>query len=171
MRNAHYIIFTVLFFGQMIFAQQEKNMGTEVVNVVKPYSATISDAFKVKETPPLDDEDNAPKQQIQYNIFSFPVASTFTPAKGKAASVDKIKKEKLYNNYATLGFGNYATAIGELFITENFNRNEYVGGMFRHHSSQGGIKRNLDEFAHAAFVVLESSGGDFDDYHRIFAGL
>ncbi|MDY0089510.1 MAG: TonB-dependent receptor [Flavobacteriaceae bacterium] len=118
-------------------------MGTEVVNVVKPYSATISDAFKVKETPPLDDEDNAPKQQIQYNIFSFPVASTFTPSKGKAASVDKTKKEKLYNNYATLGFGNYATAIGELFITENFNRNEYVGGMFRHHSSQGGIK-NVD---------------------------
>lgn len=143
MRNAHYIIFTVLFFGQMVFAQQEKNMGTEVVNVVKPYSATISDAFKVKETPPLDDEDNAPKQQIQYNIFSFPVASTFTPSKGKAASVDKTKKEKLYNNYATLGFGNYATAIGELFITENFNRNEYVGGMFRHHSSQGGIK-NVD---------------------------
>lgn len=143
MRNAHYIIFTVLFFGQMVFAQQEKNIGTEVVNVVKPYSATISDAFKVKETPPLDDEDNAPKQQIQYNIFSFPVASTFTPAKGKAASVDKTKKEKLYNNYATLGFGNYATAIGELFITENFNRNEYVGGMFRHHSSQGGIK-NVD---------------------------
>jgi outer membrane receptor protein involved in Fe transport len=127
----------------MVFAQQEKNMGTEVVNVVKPYSATISDAFKVKETPPLDDEDNAPKQQIQYNIFSFPVASTFTPSKGKAASVDKTKKEKLYNNYATLGFGNYATAIGELFITENFNRNEYVGGMFRHHSSQGGIK-NVD---------------------------
>jgi hypothetical protein len=44
------------------------------------------------------------KKLIQYNIFSFPVASTFTPAKGKAAGVDKIEKEKLYNNYATLGF-------------------------------------------------------------------
>lgn len=139
MRFTPYIIIA-LFFGQMIFAQQDKNLGTEVVNVVKPYSATVSDAFKVKETPSLDDEDNAPKQEIQYNIFSFPVASTFTPAKGKAASVDKTKKEKLYNNYATLGFGNYGTLIGELFVTENFNRNEYVGGMFRHHSSQGGIK-------------------------------
>lgn len=129
----------LLLFSITLFAQKE-NLGTEVVNVVKPYTATISDAFKVKETPSLDDDDNAPKQQIQYNIFSFPVASTFTPAKGKAASVDKTKKEKLYNNYATLGFGNYGNAIGELFVTENFNRNEYVGAMLRHHSSQGGIK-------------------------------
>ncbi|HTO34823.1 MAG TPA: hypothetical protein VLZ72_01175, partial [Flavobacterium sp.] len=152
-------------------------MGTEVVNVVKPYSATISDAFKVKETPPLDDEDNAPKQQIQYNIFSFPVASTFTPAKGKAASVDKIKKEKLYNNYATLGFGNYATAIGELFITENFNRNEYVGGMFRHHSSQGGIKNvDLDDKFYNTSVDLTygnhnrdiSWNADLGYQHQIF---
>lgn len=119
--------------------KKDENIGTEVVNVVKPYTPTISDAFKVKETPVMEDDDNTQKEEIKYNIFSFPVASTFTPAKGKAAGVEKEKKEKLYNNYATLGFGNYGTINAELFITENISRNEYVGGMLRHLSSQGGI--------------------------------
>lgn len=130
-----------LFAGlQVGFAQKkDENIGTEVVNVVKPYTPTISDAFKVKETPTLEDEDNTKKEEIKYNIFSFPVASTFTPAKGRAAAVDKTKQEKLYKNYATLGVGNYGTLNAELFVTENLNRNEYVGGMLRHLSSQGGI--------------------------------
>jgi hypothetical protein len=43
------------------------------------------------------------KETIKYSIFSFPVASTFTPSKGKAEGVDKTKQEHMYNNYATLG--------------------------------------------------------------------
>ncbi len=130
-----------LFAGlQTTFAQKkDENIGTEVVNVVKPYTPTISDAFKVKETPTLEDDDNTKKEEIKYNIFSFPVASTFTPSKGRAATVDKAKQEKLYKNYATLGVGNYGTVNAELFVTENLNKNEYVGGMLRHISSQGGI--------------------------------
>ncbi|WP_306352827.1 TonB-dependent receptor [Flavobacterium sp. '19STA2R22 D10 B1'] len=137
-------IFTIAFFTislQTAWAQKkDENLGTEVINVVKPYTPTISDAFKVKETPSLDDEDNTKKEEIKYNIFSFPVASTFTPAKGKAANVDKSKQEKLFNNFASIGIGNYGTLNAELFVTENLNRNEYVGGMLRHQSSQGGIK-------------------------------
>lgn len=119
--------------------KKDENIGTEVVNVVKPYTPTISDAFKVKEIPVIEDEDNSKKEVIEYNIFSFPVASTFTPSKGKAAGVDRPQREKLYNNYATLGVGNYGTINAELFVTETLNRNEYVGGMLRHLSSQGGI--------------------------------
>ena len=135
------IAFVFLFAGlQTAFAQKkDENIGTEVVNVVKPYTPTISDAFKVKETPTLEDDDNTKKEEIKYNIFSFPVASTFTPAKGRAAAVDKSKQEKLFSNYATLGIGNYGTLNAELFVTENLNKNEYVGGMLRHISSQGGI--------------------------------
>jgi len=126
--------------------KKDENIGTEVVNVVKPYTPTISDAFKVKETPPVEDEDNSKKADIQYNIFSFPVASTFTPSKGRAASVDKTPQEKIYKNFASLALGNYGTINGELFITENVGENGYVGGMLRHLSSNGGIKEvDLDD--------------------------
>ena len=142
MKNTKYIVVGIIAFAsQLSFAQvKDDSIGSEVVNIVKPYTPTISDAFKVKETPLIEDEDNVQKEVIEYNIFSFPVASTFTPAKGKAAGLDKAEKVKLYNNYATLGFGNYPTINAELFITENLSRNTYIGGMLRHLSSQGGIK-------------------------------
>ena len=138
--NISTIVLVVIGFQFSFSQKKDENIGSEVVNIVKPYTPTISDAFKVKETPVLEDEEEQKKETIQYNIFSFPVASTFTPAKGKAAGVDKTEKEKLYNNYATLGFGNYPTINAELFITQNLSRSNYVGGMFRHLSSQGGIK-------------------------------
>ena len=126
---------------QFSFAQKkDENIGTEVVNVVKPYTPTISDAFKVKEIPSLEDADNSKKEDIKYNFFSFPVASTFVPIKGRAANVDKSQAEKLYKNFANLGLGNYTSLNAELFVTENISDHEYIGGMFRHLSSQGGIK-------------------------------
>ena len=142
MKKLKVIAVVIVVFGiQFSFSQvKDENIGSEVVNIVKPYTPTISDAFKVKEIPSLADEDNHKKETIQYNIFSFPVASTFTPSKGTAATVDPQEKEKLFSNYATLGFGNYGTANAELFITKNISRTSYVGGMLRHLSSQGGIK-------------------------------
>ncbi len=129
------------------FAQKKgENIGTEVVNVVKPYTPTISDAFKIKEIPVLDDEGNAQKETLKYNIFSFPVASTFTPSKGKAEGVEKEKQEHLFTNYATFGVGNYQTLNAELFVTQDISATDYVGGMLRHLSSQGGIKNvELDD--------------------------
>lgn len=145
------IAFVFLLAGlQSAWAQKkDENIGTEVVNVVKPYTPTISDAFKVKETPSLDDEETAKKETIKYNIFSFPVASTFTPSKGRAASVDKTAQERLFKNYVTFGIGNYLNANAELFVTENVGQSGYVGGMLRHFSSQGGIKDLVldDKFA------------------------
>lgn len=142
MKKLKVIAVVLVVFGiQFSFSQvKDENIGSEVVNIVKPYTPTISDAFKVKEIPSLADEDAHKKETIQYNIFSFPVASTFTPSKGTAATVDSQEKEKLFSNYATLGFGNYGTANAELFITKNISRTSYVGGMLRHLSSQGGIK-------------------------------
>lgn len=146
MKNLKYIL-AIAVFSQVVSAQKkDENIGTEVVNVVKPYSPTISDAFKVKETPSFDDDETSKKENIKYNIFSFPVASTFTPNKGKAANVEKSAQEKLYNNYITLGAGNYGTANVELFVTENVSNTDYFGGMLRHLSSQGGIKNvTLDD--------------------------
>ena len=153
-------IITTLCLVQFSFAQKkDDNIGTEVVNVVKPYTPSISDAFKVKETPTLDDEETSKKENIQYNIFSFPVASTFAPSKGKAANVDKSAEEKIFSNYLTLAAGNYGTINAELFITENISNTDYFGGMLRHSSSQGGIKDVVldDKFFNTALDLTYGS--------------
>lgn len=130
------LLTSILSFGQ----KKDENIGTEVVNVVKPYTPSVSDAFKVKETPSLDDEETTKMENVKYNIFSFPVASTFAPTKGKAAAVEREKQEELFKNFASLGGGNYGTAVAELFVTENISETAYFVAMLRHLSSQGGIK-------------------------------
>jgi hypothetical protein len=131
----------LLLISQFSFAQKKEQIGTETVNVVKPYVPAISDAFKAKEaTPSAEEEEMAKKEAVKYSIFSFPVASTFTPSKGKAEGVEREKQVHLFKNYASIGLGNYGRFIGELFVNEDLNTTDYVAGMLRHHSSQGGIK-------------------------------
>ncbi|MBC7607239.1 MAG: TonB-dependent receptor [Burkholderiales bacterium] len=157
-----YTLFLLLFVAGVqtaISQKKEENIGTEVVNVVKPYTPTISDAFKVKETPALEDDDNTKKEVIKYSIFSFPVASTFAPSKGRAAGVDKSAAETLYKNYVIGGVGNYLTLFGELYVTENIGDNDYVSGMVKHLSSQGGIKEvaSKDSYLNSAIDLTYGS--------------
>lgn len=134
-----------------VFAQErtKDTIDDQIVNVVKPYTPTISDAFKIKDTPKLNDSSTVKKKEVKYNIFSIPVASTFTPAKGKAAKVDKAKYVKLYDNYASLGVGTYTSILGEVYLNHELSSGENVGGYFSHHSSAGGIESLLldDDFS------------------------
>ncbi|OEJ98973.1 TonB-dependent receptor [Flavivirga aquatica] len=124
------------------FSQRKENdtLNTGVIDVVKPYAPTVSDAFKVKEVPHLNDETTQVKKEVKYNIFSFPVASTFTPAKGKAEVIEKKPLPNLYNNYATLGVGSYKTLLGEVYFNHPISRNENIGGYISNHSSLGDIE-------------------------------
>ena len=142
MKYQIHITFLLTLTAVFALSSQERTkdtIDTDVVNVVKPYTPTISDAFKIKETPNLNDSTIQKKKEIKYNIFSIPVASTFTPAKGKAATVTKEKPPVLFDNYASLGVGTYTTILGEVYLNHALSRNETVGGYLSHHSSGGGI--------------------------------
>jgi len=130
----------LIFSVNVISAQEDDNLGTEVVNIVKPYTPTISDAFKVKENPLIKDSIATKKKEVNYTIFSVPVASTFTPAKGKSTSIEKIKPLKLFDNYAILGIGNYTNLVAEFYSNFEISSTDNIGLSFKHNSSQGGIK-------------------------------
>jgi len=151
---------------------QEKELDPEVVNIVKPYAPTISDAFKVKETPSLNDSVSTAKKDVKYSIFSVPVASTFTPAKGKATNVEKAKPVKLYDNYATLGFGNYTSILGELYSNFEISRTDNAGFFFRHNSSQGDIKGvKLDNRYYDTSLDANYTSRQRDVTYRLDAGV
>lgn len=132
------------------FAQEkdkESELGTEVVEIVKPYSPSITDAFKIKAIPQSTDSVSGEKKTVTYEINSVPVASTFTPEKGRAANVERPKREKLFANYAKLGVGNYTNILGEAALNFDISREENASLFFRHNSSQGNIKDAvLDDF-------------------------
>ncbi|MDB4292959.1 TonB-dependent receptor [Maribacter sp.] len=132
------------FFGivSVTFGQddEEKDLGTETVTVTKAYSPTISDAFKIKSFPNLNDSIVLQKKKIEYNIFSVPVASTFSPAKGKASTVTKIPPPELYNSYASAGGGNPANILAKFYTSRTLDRESgYTVGL-EHNSSRGNIK-------------------------------
>lgn len=164
-----YLVMSLLFTATSLYAQDP--IGTEVINVVRPYTPTVADAFKIKETPVSIDSLNMEKQQVQYSIFSVPVASTFVPAKGKATMLERKRPDKYYNNYVTLGFGNYTTALGELFATFEVDRDAEVSLFFKHNSSQGGIKEvQLDDHYFDTSLDLNYSGSTRDMIYNLGFG-
>ena len=141
MYNKHIFALIFLTLGfQVVFAQEEeKDLGTETVTVTKAYTPTVSDAFKIKSVPNMNDSIVLQKKPITYSIFSVPVASTFTPTKGTASKVERLPPPVLYNSYASLGAGLYGNILGEFYTSRTINRDENFDIGFNHLSSRGGI--------------------------------
>lgn len=168
-----YILYTVfILIGTFGFAQEDENIGTEVINVVKPYTPTISDAFKVKEVPVVNDNKELAKKLVIYVIQSVPVASTFTPAKGKAAGVEKQEPKKLYNNFASLAVGNYLNVLGEFYATLPINNTDNFTIGLNHHSTQGEIEGvQLDDKFYDTDLSLVYAKRDKDLSYQIEGGF
>ena len=132
------LILSMFLIGGVLFAQDP--IDSETVTVVKPYTPTVKDANKIKQTPGRSDSVRTQKRPVKYSIFSVPVASTFTPAKGRATTLKRERRIKVYDNYASLGFGNYGNLLAEFYSNLEVNRSDNFGIYVSHNSSQGGIK-------------------------------
>ncbi|WP_338039310.1 hypothetical protein [Maribacter litopenaei] len=133
--------FILLMGLQMVHSQDETDdLGTETVTVTKAYTPTVSDAFKIKSMPNINDSIVLQKKKINYSIFSVPVASTFTPSKGTASRVERIPPPELFNTYASAGGGNYGNATAEFYTTREVDRDATFDLGFNHNSSRGKIE-------------------------------
>jgi len=156
------------------YAQETKTdtLRTEEILVVKPYTPAISDAFKVKSNPKIDTVSTIQKEKVNYSIFSIPVASTFTPSKGKAKGVVKEPKERLFENYISAGFGNFTSPLFEAYLHTGDPRYSDLGIFINHHSSEGGIK-DLQLNDNFADTKINGYYKQFDRYYnwQINAGV
>ena len=97
-----------LFFTLIVFAQEEEeDLGTQEVTVIKSYTPSLQDVFKLRESPKIIDSIVSPKKKVNYEIFSVPVASTFVPSKGTARKLQPKKTKPQFNSKASLAFGNF----------------------------------------------------------------
>lgn len=129
-----------------VHAQEKESVGTEVVNVVKAFDPTVNTASKIRKMPVINDSLTTKRKQIDYTIFSVPVASTFTPAKGKATGLKKAPREELFNSYVSLALGNYTAADLDAYTSLSINRDQSFDVSLHHNSSQGGLDQvNLDD--------------------------
>jgi len=145
-KNCKLILILIIGFSHIGFAQEDDNeeetddIGTETVTVTKAYTPTISDAFKIKTMPALGDSIVLQKKKVEYSIFSVPVASTFTPAKGTATAVKKTPPPILYNSYASAGGGNPANFMAKFYTGRAIDRESGFTVGLDHNSSFGDIK-------------------------------
>ncbi|MFX0555227.1 TonB-dependent receptor [Maribacter sp. CXY002] len=135
------LIIIIIIGNQVSIAQDNDtdDLGTETVTVTKAYTPTVSDAFKIKSVPNLNDSIVLQKKKINYSIFSVPVASTFTPSKGTASRVEKTPPPVLFNSYASAGGGNPANIMAQFYTSHEIDReSSYTIGL-DHNSSRGDI--------------------------------
>lgn len=137
-RAINITVLLILVMVRFTAAQEEQeDLGTETVTVTKAYTPTISDAFKIKSVPNLNDSIVLQKKNIDYSIFSVPVASTFTPAKAKASAVKRTPPPVLFNSYASAGGGNPANIMAKFYTSHTIDRESgYTIGL-DHNSSRG----------------------------------
>jgi len=153
-------LYIALFFSLIVNAQIKKKdtLNTEVINVVKPFNPTVSDAFKIRRNPNLEIDKPTKPKKFEYHIISIPVASTFIPAQGSYVRMKSNKFKTIYNNFISGGFGNYNTPSISAFIHKNITKNNDIGAFFNLLSSDGGIKK----------VLLNNAFSDvnFDAYYK-----
>ena len=122
------------------FSQENNNkeLNTEMINVVKAYNPEVSDAYKIKTTPDNKLKETE-KQKLNYETHTTEVVSTFKPSKIGAKSQARKKTEKVYDNFARLGYGSYRTPMLELYMNNKAIKEQRYGVHAQHLSSEGGI--------------------------------
>ncbi|MCV6629548.1 MAG: TonB-dependent receptor [Flavobacteriaceae bacterium] len=142
MKKFHIYLFLFSLSVSSLWAQEEDKdkIGTSVVDVVKSYKASIPAAFKIKQLPTINDSVTLRKRLVKYSIYSVPVASTFTPAKGKASVLQKQKRDIIYNSSASLGLGMYSTVLFDFYTSKAISRDEKLDIGFNHTSLHGDIE-------------------------------
>ena len=110
---------------------EEKDLGTQEVTVIKSYSPSLSDVFKIKESPKLIDSLTGPKKEVDYSIFSVPVISTFIPSKGAARKLQPKTPKLQYNSRAFLGFGGFNRLLAEYGTYWEIDRRQQVSWLLQ----------------------------------------
>ena len=126
-----------LWFGHgFLYAQDDTNedLSTQEVLVVKSYTPSLSDAFKITEGPKIPDSLKATNKTLIYKIIPIDVVSTFEPNKATPLKLKKRSSSTPYNTFFSGGFGSKSqlylniSSVIELDRTQRFGLNVYRDG-------------------------------------------
>lgn len=149
--NSKSLVYFILFlFGAIQFsvAQQSKDtIRPDRLIITKQYTPTVSKASKLKFFPEVDADTKQQQYRSTYPLVNYPVASTFSPEKGRPANLNKnTEKTSFFDNYARVGLGNFTTLLGEFYGKLDLNNKQKLSISAYHRSSQGGIDEvDLDD--------------------------
>ena len=132
MNRLKYTLLTLqLLFSSVLLGQekQTETVGTQQVTVIKSYTPSLSDVFKIKATPTMNDSLNNQKKLLTYKTLAIPIASTFSPNKATPLRLQKQKQVKTYNTLLAGGLGNNGQLYFDLSTMIKLSRQQSVGMM------------------------------------------
>jgi hypothetical protein len=113
---------------------EQEPIGTQEVLVVKSYTPSLSDAFKIKSVPKLSNSLTSSEKELVYELKKVPVISTFEPNKASPLRLQQRKSSTPYNTFFSGGFGNMSqlyfnvSSVIEMDRTQRFGINFYRDG-------------------------------------------
>ena len=136
MNRIGYSFLLSLFALGILTAQENEQepIGTQEVLVVKSYTPSLSDAFKIKSVPKLSDSLTSLEKKLVYELKKVPVISTFEPNKASPLRLQQRKSSTPYNTFFSGGFGNMSqlyfnvSSVIEMDRTQRFGINFYRDG-------------------------------------------
>ncbi|MBV2246771.1 MAG: hypothetical protein KUL83_06385 [Lentimicrobium sp.] len=157
------IITSLAFPGQL--SAQSLN---EQVTVVAAYEPSIPEVNKINANPAAEEtEVKLPK--LSYGITPTPLEPGFTPDVIPSVRLTGEPLERLYRNYARIGFGNYTTPYAEFWATSLRNKSYGLGLHIKHLSSSGEIKDYAK--SNNSLNLVELQGQKFFENHTLNANL
>ena len=125
------ILFLFLLSTSISDAQKNENsIETENVIIVKSYTPSLSDAFKIKSDPSISDSISNEKFELVYDLKKIPVISTFEPNK---ATPLKLKQKILHDPFNTFfsgAFGNKNQLFFNISSLIEIDRSQRIGFNF-----------------------------------------
>ncbi len=149
MKYIHIIIACCIVVLNVTGAAAQEDINQDV-KVVKAYTPTVSDAFKVNYMPVLDDS-SLLKPSFNYRILSTSVVTNYQPTPIAAAKINTSRKEHLLKSYIKGGVGNYSAIQAELGYNILENEKFVLGLNAGHITSLGNITLEDDNTVDAPF--------------------
>ena len=137
-----------LFFGLMLpflgwsQVDEKDNLGIQQVTVTKSYSPSLSNVFKIRSKPEVNDSLSKKKLGVNYTFLSLPVISTFVPNKASPLKLQKQEATFFYNSYVSGGLGNKSSFLLDAAMMLPLDRSQGLGFDFRR-SAVSGVEGTL----------------------------
>jgi hypothetical protein len=134
------IMLLTLWLNPLVQAQQP--MQIEEIKVIAPYVPTISDAFKINDTPRITDTLDV-QINFEYSIFPRRIDTRYELEPIAPARMRGEPLARLYRGQVNAGFGTYSTPYLEAFYN-SLRSNDYAMGVHLKHMSSTGKVQDYD---------------------------
>lgn len=140
-KNNFHILLSLTFSLIGLHTSFAQKLDTTTIVTVKPYDPVLSDAFKLKDNPSIQDTDKV-IPTLNYTFINKQVPVDFVVEPILPAKIKGEPLVKLYHGYAKAGFGSQSTPLAELYFNSTRSK-DYSFGFYGKHLSSKGIS-NID---------------------------